>query len=480
MKRIVVFLASLMTAACIVRAVNPCIETSRSTNCLQNASVSLAAITWSPAAPSGALYASIQCVGNNITASTTKTVVNASQQVTIHYSNCPDDVLPATSVAPTTTDTYTVSGVVAQSGSGLSATFTSSTPGDGNVRFNVDATMENTPCTVNSPVTVSGTYAFFKVEMITPAGDPVNAAVQSGDGQNEFTYSTANPGVLTINLKAKVTPGGIANQIKDQCLFTVDAIAGSTLAWDAANPGGKPAASGDNLLATVTFTTLPGNSTDFGSKKAAVYFNAQKQDEESYEVFYPKVQKNHPSTSSNADWPNWMFYWLQSVTPLGSPAPTFTYGTSSGFTPGTTQISLSDGDAGAYSAPYVTPTLYGIDNFAWTVIHESQHYKDWCDLWSNNYTDWFNNHKGNGGPGDDKDGDRISNSTEDVNLNGTYDSGDLYDWQNYNTPTPGRPSSILNDFEDWNCQRHTAARGDHSKDWGDPGMQHKTKDKYDD
>ena len=23
-------------------------------------------------------------------------------------------------------------------------------------------------------------------------------------------------------------------------------------------------------------------------------------------------------------------------------------------------------------------------------------------------------------------------------------------------------------------------KGDHSKDWGDPGMQHKTKDKYDD
>jgi hypothetical protein len=74
----------------------------------------------------------------------------------------------------------------------------------------------------------------------------------------------------------------------------------------------------------------------------------------------------------------------------------------------------------------------------------------------------------------------ISNSTEDMNLNGVYDAGDLYDWETYNTPTAGRPVSILNDFEDWNCQRHKDATGDHSKDWGNPGMQHNTKDKYDD
>ena len=321
----------------------------------------------------------------------------------------------------------------------------------------------------------------FKIDLITPAGDPINAAVQSGDGQNEFTYSTASPGVLTMNLKARVTPSGIASWIRDRCLFAVDTIAGSTLAWDAANLGGKPTASGDDLLATVTFTGLPANNMAFGSKRATVYFKAYKQDERFYEVFYPRNEKNHPANSSNADWPNWMFYWLQTVTPLGSPAPTFKYGTYTRFTPGTTEITLSDGDAESFSAPYGNHNpLKGIDNFTWTVIHESQHYKDWLDLWSNNYADWLHNHRGNSGPGDDKDADRIPNSTEDVNLNGAYDAGDLYDWEAYNTPTPGRPASILNDFEDWNCQRHTGVTGDHSGDWGDPGMQHQTKDKYND
>ena len=327
-----------------------------------------------------------------------------------------------------------------------------------------------------------------KIDMITPAGDPVNLPVDGGDGTgsvtdgaNEFTFSSATPGILTLQLKARVTPSGVAPQVTKKAHYTVDGIGASVKTWDAANPKGKPTASGDHLLATVRFTGLPEKNSDFGTKKAAVYFDGSKQDEESYEIFFPKNGKNHPANASNVDWPNWMFYWLQTVTPLGSPQPTFKYGTSSFFTPGTTEITLSDGDAETYPAPYGTHNpLNGIDNFAWTVIHESQHYKDWCDLWSNNYTDWFNNHKGNSKPGDDKDADRIPNSTEDVNLNGTYDAGDLYDWEAYNTPTAGRPASILNDFEDWNCQRHKDAMGDHSKDWGDPGMQHKTKDKYDD
>jgi hypothetical protein len=333
-------------------------------------------------------------------------------------------------------------------------------------------------CTDNIQVSI------IKIDMITPAGDPVGAPSDSGDGQNEFTYSPASPGVLTMNLKARVTPSGIADQIKDQVLFTVDGIGASTLAWDAANPGGKPTASGDDLLATVTFTGLPANNSDFGAKKAAVYFSGNKQDEESYEVFYTKTASNHPSDSSTADWPNWMYYWSQTVVPLGSPTPAYKYGTASGygsFTPGTTEIWLGSNNGGSYNAPYgLNNPLTGIDNFAWVVIHESQHYKDWCDLWSNNYTDWFYNHQGNAGPGDDKDADMISNSTEDMNLNGVYDAGDLYDWETYNTPTAGRPVSILNDFEDWNCQRHKDATGDHSKDWGNPGMQHNTKDKYDD
>jgi hypothetical protein len=158
-----------------------------------------------------------------------------------------------------------------------------------------------TNCADSCPVTI------VELEMITPAGDPVTVPDDYGDGKNEFTFSATSPGVLIMNLKAHVTPSGIANQIKDQVCFTVDGIGASTMAWDATNPEGRPTVSGDDLLATVTFTGLPANNSDFGSKKAAVYFDGGKQDEKDYEVFFDKTATNHPGGTATD--PNWFYYW---------------------------------------------------------------------------------------------------------------------------------------------------------------------------
>ena len=320
-----------------------------------------------------------------------------------------------------------------------------------------------------------------KVEFVTPAGDPVSAPKDVGDGQNEFTVSTANPGVLAMNLKARVTPAAAAPIIAASCRFEVDAIGTSAMAWAAANPRGRATSNGGFLTAMVAFTGLPDKNDAFGKKKAILLLNGRKLDENDYEVFFPKNATNHPCTPSNSNWPNWMFYWLQTVEPLGSPAPTFIYGVKIYFTPGTQNISLGPSAAEPYRAAYGTNNpLDGIDHFAWAVIHESQHYKDWQDFWANNVSN-HRSHVGGVELCDDKDGDRIPNRIEDANQNGIYEpSIDLYDWQQYNTPTPHRPSTIINDFEDWNCKRNKNVKGDHSKDWGDPGMQHKTKDKYDD
>jgi len=87
-------------------------------------------------------------------------------------------------------------------------------------------------------------------------------------------------------------------------------------------------------------------------------------------------------------------------------------------------------------------------------------------------------------PGDNKDGalagnsDYLPNSIEDVDLSKSYNNGDLYDWNNFRTGNP--PIEILNDAEDYTCKRHTGVKGDHSKDWGNPEMNHKTVGKYDD
>ena len=157
------------------------------------------------------------------------------------------------------------------------------------------------------------------VELITPAGDPVNSPVDGGDGSgtvpdgaNEFTFSTAASGVLTLKFNAKVPGnGGMGQAIQDRFKFEVDAIGNSTLAWDAANPGGKVTANGDFITATVTFTGLPQSNSDFGKKKARVMFDGAKTAEKEFEVFYDAKSKNHPE--GDPAHPNWFHYYKQNA-----------------------------------------------------------------------------------------------------------------------------------------------------------------------
>jgi hypothetical protein len=158
-----------------------------------------------------------------------------------------------------------------------------------------------------------------KVDLISPAGnpdnDPVNNPIDGGDGTgtvpngaNEFTFSTASNGVLTIQFKAEVGGGSsVLNAIKDRVTFTIENI-GQAPSWNAANPGGKASVSGNYLVATATFTGLPENNSDFGKKKVELLFDGNVLEKSEIEVFFPKHAKNHPGTNAGTD-PNWFYYW---------------------------------------------------------------------------------------------------------------------------------------------------------------------------
>ncbi|MDP0494657.1 MAG: hypothetical protein Q7Q73_00485 [Verrucomicrobiota bacterium JB024] len=342
-----------------------------------------------------------------------------------------------------------------------------------------------------------GVYRLLYVDLISPAGgannDPINLPIDGGDGTgavtsgaNEFTFSAANPGVLTIPFQASVSGPLTAQQISSLVTFTVENI-GQAPTWDSANPGGLASVQNGSLTAKATFTGLPANNTDFGTKTVSVKLGSQVAEEAEIEVFFRRDEKNHPGPK-NGITPNWLYYWLQTLTPLG-PNPKFNYDVSSYYDPSTNAIFLSDGDRGSYDAPYgKNNPLEGIDNFAWTVFHESQHYLDWVNYWdveNDGITNWQNAYGGLD-PNDNKDphetsrggSDYLPNYVEDVNLNQDYDQGDLYDWSNGLTGNP--PSTIIDDAEDYTCQRHTSVVGDHSLDWADPGMQHNTLDVYHD
>ena len=356
-----------------------------------------------------------------------------------------------------------------------------------------------------------------KVDLVTPAGDPVNSPVDSGDGQNEFTFSTNSPGVLTMNLKAQVTPSGVASLITDKVHFTVDSISGSTMAWDAANPGGKPTASGDYLVATATFTGLPIDNTSFGSKLAAVYCDSSKQDEEPYEVFYPRDTANHPGGQSGS--PNWFHYWCQAIS-----ANNITYAAGSslyGECPGMLHWSYltsqdkdvvivydtaATEDPGDANADHGKKATTGIDTFEDTYLHEHYHTVQidqadnvvgivpntpWRYGWSWNQSSSHNHwSKGaDGQPGVAGTDDDTNGTTDDLIVSGPgelgngddvlLDSG--YSWpQAFGIlpPTPWAGGGPIEDQAYNQEPDNENARA--SVDWGNPGKQHQTLNKYDD
>ena len=222
---------------------------------------------------------------------------------------------------------------------------------------------------------------FEEIKLITPAGDPVNAPKQSGDGQNEFVYSTANPGVLTLNLKASVNPSSILSKIKDSVSFTVDNIPGSTMQWSTQNPNGKASVNNGFLCATVTFTGLPSQNTSFGLKTARVWCDGVEQDKQNYEVFYPKEAKNHPVCSNCQACPNWYYYWKQ--TPANGANTTMIYvgsGPASGYEYlDNRTIKIGDVAAGTHRVIWGAPK--GIDSFAWVTRHEAKHHTQITGFW---------------------------------------------------------------------------------------------------
>jgi hypothetical protein len=160
-------------------------------------------------------------------------------------------------------------------------------------------------------------------EWVTPKESPETMPNDTaGDGQNEFTYSAAAPGVLTIDTKILVKPTGTAGltghdgvKFSDRCIYTLPTIAGSTFTWDAANPGGKSTASGEHVIAKATYTTLPALNSEFGLKEAEFKCDSDTSvlPKAEFEVFFMKDEENHPELGPYPSGrpPNWFYYWKE-------------------------------------------------------------------------------------------------------------------------------------------------------------------------
>ncbi len=149
------------------------------------------------------------------------------------------------------------------------------------------------------------------LEFVTPAGDPVSQPQDSGRGQNEFTFSSAKPGVLEVTLEVNLQgAGGMSSTLKNKFNFEVDPIGDSNIQWNSANPNGKPTFNGNLATARVKYTNLPKKSADFGKKLARLRYEGIELSNQSFEVFFAKSASNYPNAGSSKT-PNWFQYWRE-------------------------------------------------------------------------------------------------------------------------------------------------------------------------
>jgi len=305
--------------------------------------------------------------------------------------------------------------------------------------FTLDVTALDTPGTVTLTAVAMGDdqecmaeleVAVYAAEFIAPIdanedgaiNDPATAA--NNFQGNEFTFSEADPGVLTLPVVVKVLPDTptLRQALEGAVLAAVDPIGTShqpggeftQLAWNKPSQDdprmGEAVWLGAGLWgATAELTGLPMNNSDFGPKTVAV--TAQNMEagislslQTEIEVFYPKFARNHPGPDQTpplaqqqatgnppADRaPNWFHYWNQ--TPAGSSNALYynQEGTLDGLAPAgfywenpnpypKNAIWIQDGAADADVARGLggpqqpPPPVEGIDLFANIVLHELRH-----------------------------------------------------------------------------------------------------------
>lgn len=291
--------------------------------------------------------------------------------------------------------------------------------------------------------TATATAIVFTVEIVSPTPPTkVNnvdkimtpATAANNNTGNEFTYSSTNPGVLTVPIRVSILPdtADVHAAFQDKVRVKMDAISDShantstyvNLAW---TPGvfageskagnGVYNAGSQSWQATATFTGLPPMNTDFGQKAVTAEVlrdgNSIVTKQRQIEIFFPRDQTNHPDLPGKPDLGNfsanavdttnrgnstrsrnWFFYWIQ--TPAGTAGTAeFRYDSTLaaaffGQTPAIFNWRLYEGvrERVSISALSITKDtrldgsnqiVTGIDLFRTTLLHEARHVRQVID-----------------------------------------------------------------------------------------------------
>lgn len=381
------------------------------------------------------------------------------------------------------------------------------------------------PAPETKPKSITINVKVVQVKIKTPKGDPTKDPGDDGSNDtNEWVYNGASPGVCTKTCEAKDTPDA------DKLRWKIADVGNIKAKWNPHVAGDEH--TGKGLSSTATFTGLPADNADFGAKTITLTMEGVScNDSKTVEVFFGKTETNHPGGQAGS--PNWFHYWRQAT---GTTA-TLVWAAASGDKYGEVKAMTKWAYAVAL-APKAEVTVYnkacgedegeaknsihgklkttGIATFWDTITHEPVHVKQVKDAdallavaantpWENG---WSWNAIGNdnhwsigvdGKPGKimfDDDGDGVVDNLiktgpgevgkggaakDDVDLDTIAPAAE--EWPDA-WPLPVKPAGGY--AGDWAVEQgaYDAEPDDDTKfarsDWGAPGKNYKTLDKYDD
>jgi len=155
-------------------------------------------------------------------------------------------------------------------------------------------------CTVKDTVTGYSSATAHKTVVV---GHPSMQITYPPDSA-KFTFSGANPGVLSCTTAAAVTPAWLADSLE----WSITPIQGSNLTTIPDPPRG------DTII--FRFENLPAQNNEFGRKYSSAFLllrnggdSVAVKDSVLVRAFYPKDATNNPDTLH--DWANWFHYWRQ-------------------------------------------------------------------------------------------------------------------------------------------------------------------------
>ena len=364
-----------------------------------------------------------------------------------------------------------------------------------------------------------------------PDGDPVNAPDSTSMvGVNEFTFDDSHPGELRIHLISEVYPDEIRPYFPGNLIsYTVDGIAGSDLSYSSII--WYPPYTYYSCYAY--FEGLPASNSAFGRKTARMFYKGGFLKAHDYEVFFPKNANNHPTCSTCENCPNWFYYWRQlsnynqnkiqyvpTINVLGRVPAMKNWSYEHSIDKQLIYIGNNHPASGKQYS--IGESFSGIDCFMATIIHEQKHVDQiqradqylWNSCGETNLNNtlfrygWSwnkiqHNHWAKGPDGawgkanvdDDSDGFEDNARAIPLATNppfepGQYDDENLTssrynDWPKSWLSLPGIPYINMKEglIEGEAVQAADNAMDEHKyarHDWGNPGKNHGTKDKWDD